>query len=97
MIVGSVLGEQLGGHGSDLFMRRAKVKVGRSGVVQAERRIWVSYPGFLTVIIGLVVFCVQVENLKSYNVTPIVGIAISAFGNQVSTQSGCLRERRRMC
>ncbi|CZR55677.1 related to synaptic vesicle transporter SVOP and related transporters (major facilitator superfamily) [Phialocephala subalpina] len=85
MVVGSVLGEQFGGRGSDFWMRRAGKKVGRSGVVRAERRIWVSYPGFMTVIIGLVVFCVQVEHLSHYNVTPIVGIAISAFGNQIIT------------
>lgn len=83
MIIGSVLGEQLGGRGSDFWMRRSKAR--SSSTSQAEHRIWVAYPGFLTVIIGLVVFCVQVENLKSYNVTPIVGIAIAAFGNQIIT------------
>ncbi|KUJ09542.1 MFS transporter [Mollisia scopiformis] len=77
MIIGSVLGEQLGGRGSDFFMR------GRPK--SPEHRIWVSYPGFLTVIIGIVVFCVQTQNLQHYNVTPIVGIAISAFGNQIIT------------
>jgi hypothetical protein len=46
---------------------------------------WLSYPAFATVICGIVVFCVQTENLKAYNVTPIVGIAISAFGNQIIT------------
>jgi hypothetical protein len=93
MVVGSVLGEQFGGRGSDFWMRRAGKKVGRSGVVRAERRIWVSYPGFMTVIIGLVVFCVQVEHLSHYNVTPIVGIAISAFGNQVcEITEDCFRQ-----
>jgi len=37
------------------------------------------------VIVGLVVFCVQVDKLQTYNVTPIVGIAIAAFGNQIIT------------
>ena len=36
-------------------------------------------------IIGLVVFCVQVDKIKSYDVTPIVGIAIAAFGTQIIT------------
>jgi hypothetical protein len=85
MIIGSVLGEQLGGRGSDQFMRRASAKLGRNRHVAPEHRIWVSYPGFLTVIVGLVVFCVQVDKLRSYNVTPIVGIAIAAFGNQIIT------------
>jgi len=84
MIVGSVLGEQLGGRGSDFFMSRSLRKSG-SREVQPERRIWVSYPGFVTVIIGIVVFLVQVQNLSHYNVTPIVGIGISAFGNQIIT------------
>jgi len=85
MIIGSVLGEQLGGRGSDVFMRRQSSKLGRSRTVAPEYRIWVSYPGYATVICGLVVFFVQVDNLKRYNVTPIVGIAISSFGNQIIT------------
>jgi hypothetical protein len=52
---------------------------------EPEHRIWVSYPGFATVIIGLVVFCVQIDKITSYDVTPIVGIAIAAFGTQIIT------------
>jgi MFS family permease len=85
MIIGSVLGEQIGGRGSDFWMRRKASQLGRSRHASPEHRIWIAYPGFLTVIVGLVVFCVQVERIKSYNVTPIVGIAISAFGNQIIT------------
>jgi hypothetical protein len=85
MIIGSVLGEQLGGRGSDFFMRRSSAKLGRARKVAPEHRIWISYPGFITVIVGLVVFCVQVDKLQAYNVTPIVGIAIAAFGNQIIT------------
>jgi hypothetical protein len=51
----------------------------------SENLQWLSYPAFATVICGIVVFCVQTENLKAYNVTPIIGIAISAFGNQIIT------------
>ncbi|KAH7395984.1 major facilitator superfamily domain-containing protein [Cadophora sp. MPI-SDFR-AT-0126] len=85
MIIGSVLGEQLGGLGSDLWMRRANARAGPSRNAEPEHRIWVAYPGFLTVIAGLVVFCVQTDKLAHYNVTPIVGIAIASFGNQVIT------------
>jgi hypothetical protein len=85
IIIGSVLGEQLGGRGSDFFMRRGSAKLGRSRTVAPEYRIWVSYPGYATVICGLVVFCVQVNKLKAYNVSPIVGIAIAAFENQIIT------------
>ena len=59
--------------------------MGRSRRAAPEYRIWIAYPGFLTVIVGLVVFCVQIERIKAYNVTPIVGIAIAAFGNQIIT------------
>lgn len=85
MIIGSVLGEIVGGKGSDMFMRRQSAKLGRFRTAAPEHRLWLSYPAFAMVICGLVVFCIQVENLKAYNVSPIMGIAISAFGNQVIT------------
>ena len=85
IVIGSVLGEILGGRGSDIWMRLGAEKLGRSRRASPEHRLWLSYVGFLTVIIGIVVFCVQVNNLKHYNITPIVGIAIAAFGNQVIT------------
>lgn len=66
-------------------MKRKQAKLGGSRHSVPEYRIWVSYPGFLTVIVGLVVFCVQVDNISSYNVTPIVGTAIATFGNQIIT------------
>ena len=66
-------------------MTRKAARLGRSRQAAPEYRIWISYPGFVTVIVGLIVFCVQVDRIKSYNVTPIVGIAISAFGNQIIT------------
>lgn len=82
-IIGSVLGEQLGGRGSDLWMRRQKTPGGR--LASPEYRIWISYAGFGTVICGLVVFLVQVDKIQSYNVSPIIGLGISAFGNQIIT------------
>ncbi|RDW69933.1 hypothetical protein BP5796_08330 [Coleophoma crateriformis] len=85
LIIGSVLGEQLGGRGSDWWMARKQAKIGRSRHPEPEHRLWLSYFGYLPVIIGLVVFCEQLNNIKSYNVTPIVGIAIAGFGNQVIT------------
>jgi len=85
IIIGSVIGEQLGGRGSDLWMRRQKSRGDRSGLASPEYRLWISYAGFATVICGLVVFTVQADKIQSYNVTPIVGLAISAFGNQIIT------------
>ena len=85
LIIGSVVGEVIAGVGSDWWMRSKAARLGRSRKPDAEWRLWVSYPGFLTVIVGLIVFTVQVDSIKSYNVTPIVGIAIAAFGNQIVT------------
>lgn len=85
LIIGSVLGEQLAGLGSDWWMARRAAKVGGAKQVAPEYRIWMSYPGFATAICGLVVYCVQLEKIHTYNVTPIVGIAIAGFGNQLIT------------
>ncbi|KAJ5662029.1 uncharacterized protein N7477_009645 [Penicillium maclennaniae] len=45
----------------------------------------VSYLGFVCVIAGLVAFCICMGNTKPlhYNVTPIIGIGVAGFGNQV--------------
>lgn len=85
MIVGSILGEIVGGKGSDIWMRRGAAKLGRSRRAQPEYRLWLSYGAFICVLVGLIVFCVQIEKIKAYNVTPIIGIGIAAFGNQIIT------------
>jgi hypothetical protein len=46
MIIGSVLGEQVGGRGSDLFMRHQSAKLGRSRTVAAEQRLVCNSRGF---------------------------------------------------
>jgi hypothetical protein len=78
LIIGSVLGEQVGGLGSDWFMRRKHH-------AQPERRLWLSFPGFATVCAGLLLFTIRLGEMKSYDVSPIVGIGITAFGNQIVT------------
>lgn len=82
-IIGSVIGEQLGGFGSDFWMRRKSA--GGSRRLDPEYRLWISYFGYITAIIGLVVFVEQLKKATTYNITPIIGIAIAAFGNQVIT------------
>src|SRR5271155_1708606 len=53
-----------------------------------EYRIWLSYLGFLFASVGFVIFGVQVQNIgKVYNVSPIVGVGIAAFGHQIITTS----------
>jgi hypothetical protein len=81
----SVLGEQVGGPLSDFFMNSRARKIGR--LPPPEYRIWSSYVGFVCAIIGFIVFGVQLQNTPNldWNVTPLVGVAFAAFGNQVIT------------
>jgi hypothetical protein len=86
LIIGSVLGEQVGGTISDLWMNR-QAKNAIQGHRKPEHRLWISYIGFSFTIAGLVVFLVQTQNAPAgkWNVTPLVGLAITAFGNQIIT------------
>ena len=82
--VSSVLGELLGGPISDLTMNRRARSLGHRPA--PEYRLWCSYIGFLTAIVGQVVFFIQLNDIrKHYNVTPIIGVGIASFGNQVVT------------
>ncbi|OIW34601.1 MFS general substrate transporter [Coniochaeta ligniaria NRRL 30616] len=87
IIVGSVIGEQLGGVMSDRWMRARQAKVGPSGrTVAPEYRLWLSYGGYLLAIVGIVVFVVQTDRADStWNVTPDIGAGIAAAGNQIVT------------
>ncbi|KAF9737648.1 hypothetical protein PMIN02_001271 [Paraphaeosphaeria minitans] len=86
LIIGSVVGEQIGGRASDMWMRRAGRK--RPGGRPApEFRLWLTYLGYALVICGIVVFLVRIEQAAplKWNVTPLVGVAIAAAGNQIVT------------
>ena len=85
LIIGCVIGEQIGGWLSDYWMKRRAQVIG--GRPQPEFRLWLSYPGYLLAIAGLVVFFVQFQNapVGKWNVTPIVGSAVAAAGNQIVT------------
>ncbi|KAK6393397.1 hypothetical protein LTR65_002688 [Meristemomyces frigidus] len=87
MIVGSLIGEQLAGRGSDFWMNKRARKMGGDRRPPAEHRLWLSYGGFLLTMVGLLVFGIRLEQAPQghWNVTPIVGIAIAAAGNQVVT------------
>jgi len=82
-IIGTVIGEQLGGRFSDWFMASRAKKIGHKPA--PEHRLWLSYPGYALVIIGFIVFFVQLADITTYNVSPVIGIAISAVGNQIIT------------
>ena len=85
MIVGSLIGAELGGSLSDFWMIMRKRKTNTTP--RPEFRLWLSYPGYLLTICGVVVFLVRIEQAPSlhWNVTPIVGAAIAAVGNQIIT------------
>lgn len=83
-IVGTLLGEQIGGYLSDVWMlRRAR----RGAFPAPEYRLWLSYIGHSMTICGVVVFLVQIHNATAghWNVTPVIGAAITSAGNQVVT------------
>ncbi|EIT80122.1 major facilitator superfamily domain-containing protein [Aspergillus flavus] len=84
-IIGSVIGEQLGGRLSDLWMNTRAKKIQRKP--EPEHRLWLSYIGFICSIVGLIVFlvCTQESASGHWNVAPIIGIAIGAAGNQIVT------------
>ncbi|KAF1938099.1 MFS general substrate transporter [Clathrospora elynae] len=86
LIIGSIIGEQIGGHSSDLWMRwRANKTAPRRPA--PEFRLWLSYFGILLSICGIVVFLIRIEQASAghWNVTPIVGAGIAAAGNQIVT------------
>ena len=85
IIIGSVIGEQIGGALSDLWMNRRARKI--SARPNPEFRLWLSYIGYLLTTGGLVVFlvCIQQAPGGHWNVTPIVGAAIAGAGNQIVT------------
>lgn len=103
IIVGSLIGEQIGGFMSDKWMaRRRQQQAKKSGIthvedagspavhnealVEPEFRLWLSYSGYALAICGFVVFSVQIGKASSsWNITPLIGAAIGAAGNQIVT------------
>ncbi|KAH6838664.1 major facilitator superfamily domain-containing protein [Chaetomium sp. MPI-CAGE-AT-0009] len=98
IIIGSIIGEKVGGFLSDWCMWRRHRGAGSGGsdsesqegkgapVPRPEFRLCLSYPGYLLAIYGVVVYLVQIDRAGStWNVTPLVGMGIAAAGNQVVT------------
>lgn len=86
LIIGSIIGEQMGGHSSDLWMRWRAGKVAPRKPAP-EFRLWLSYFGILLAICGIVVFLVRIDQAPEghWNITPIIGAGIAAAGNQIVT------------
>ncbi|KAJ5900072.1 hypothetical protein N7495_004816 [Penicillium taxi] len=85
LIIGSVVGEQLGGFMSDMWMNARTRRLGHKPA--PDYRLWLSYIGYLTTIAGTVVFlvCTQQAEQGHWTVKPIIGTGIAGFGNQVVT------------
>lgn len=61
VIIGSVIGEQVSGPMSDWFMNRYARRVGRT---HPTHRLWISYIGFTTVIVGIIVWGVELAGVQ---------------------------------
>ncbi|PYH93841.1 MFS general substrate transporter [Aspergillus ellipticus CBS 707.79] len=83
LIIGSVLGEQVGGYASDQWMLQRQRRTHQ--IPSPEYRLWLGYIGLVLSCSGMVVFLVQLGNSDTWNVTPLVGAAIAAAGNQIVT------------
>jgi hypothetical protein len=84
VIIGTVLGEQIGGSMSDYWMNHRARRIRRAP--EPEFRLWLSYPGTILAIVGVVVFLVCTQQAGGHWViSPIVGTAVAAFGNQLVT------------
>ncbi|CAH2353564.1 putative efflux pump Vrtlp [[Candida] railenensis] len=85
LILGSILGEILGGKMSDMWMNK-KRKASNLYSGPPEYRLWLSYIGYVFVIVGLIVYGVMLDRDDSWTVVPVVGLALAGFGLQtVST------------
>ncbi|RLL97711.1 hypothetical protein CFD26_106368 [Aspergillus turcosus] len=81
VLVGAGLGEQVSGPLSDMFLTKYTKKTGRHC---PEHRLWIAYIGFITSIAGIMVWGVQLDKMEhEWNITPLVGAAISNFGSQI--------------
>lgn len=84
-IIGSLLGEQIGGSLSDFWMKCRARKI--KAKPDPEFRLWLSYPGILLAIAGTIVFLVCTEQAPEgkWVVSPLVGMGVASFGTQVVT------------
>lgn len=85
IMIGLVLGEMVGGFGSDRWMRWSIARRGGTRII--EDRLWLAYPGLILVVVGLVVWGVTTQQAPEghWVVSPSIGAAIASFGCQLIT------------
>lgn len=85
MIIGSVIGEQMGGTLSDFWMRMRMKQTQQKA--EPEFRLWLSYFGYGLTCVGLIIFLVCTQDVPSghWNVLPIIGTGIAGAGSQLVT------------
>jgi hypothetical protein len=79
IIIGTLLGEYIGGFCSDRWMRMKRAKA-------PEFRLWLAYFGYAVSVAGLAVFLVQLQKAgNSFDITPTIGAGVASAGNQIVT------------
>ncbi|KAG7665107.1 uncharacterized protein J8A68_001416 [[Candida] subhashii] len=83
IIIGSIIGEVLGGPLSDWWMKRCIAKRGGKRVI--ADRLCVCYNGYVWVIVGLIVWGVTLYTAEvgNWTIKPLIGCAITAAGNNI--------------
>lgn len=83
LIVGSIIGEVLAGPLSDWWMKVCYKKRGGQRIV--VDRLWLSYNGFIAVIVGLIVWGVYLDKVEEnhWNISALIGAAVAAAGNNI--------------
>ncbi|KOS42183.1 hypothetical protein ACN38_g6923 [Penicillium nordicum] len=84
IIIGSVIGEQIGGFISDRWIFMRQNRTGEPS--QPEYRLWLNYIGHALTICGIVVFAIEIRDSGgAWNIAPVIGAAIAGGGNQIVT------------
>lgn len=88
LIIGGIIGEQAAGPLGD-FSMAAYARKHQGQNPRPEFRLWLAYFGYATMIAGFLVWGFRTADLppNAYDVSPVVGIGISAFGAQIITTS----------
>ncbi|KAJ5620147.1 major facilitator superfamily domain-containing protein [Penicillium lagena] len=86
LLVGCSLGEVVGGPLSDFWQHKLS-NCELNSHPPPERRLWLSYPGFILTTVGIAIFCVTLDEATPlhWTIKPIIGIAIGGFGVQIVT------------